>query len=264
MPVVRVEVEAGQVELAADALWQAGPSAVSEAWLDDGRVCLTADVADVAEVGPGWPVQVVDVDADADLDAWRAFARAHRAGRHLVLQPAWLPAEEAGPLDVVVTLEPGRTFGSGSHPTTRLVASVLEDRVAGGEQVLDVGCGSGVLAVVAGRLGAARAVAIDIEAEAVVVTRANALANGLADRVAASTTPVEQVEGHFDLVLANLGPALLRDLATAIAARVAPAGVLVLAGVLDQQVPEVLAAYPGWSVAEVRSLDGWAAPVLTR
>lgn len=264
MPVVEVEVAADEVELAADALWRAGPSAVTEAPLADGRVRLTADVADVLAIGPGWEVREVEVDLDTGLDAWRAFARPQRAGRHLLLQPAWLAPTHGRADDLVVLIEPGRTFGSGSHPSTRLVAAVLEDRVVGGEQVLDVGCGSGVLAVVACVLGAARAIAIDIEPEAVPVTRANARANGVADRVDASATPVEQVEGGFDLVLANLGPAVLRDLAGALAIRVSPGGVLVLAGVLEHQVDGLVDGYPGWDLVEVRSLDGWAAPVLTR
>lgn len=264
MPLVQVDVPAAEVELAVDALWAARPSAVAEELLGDGRIRLTADLTDVDALDRRWSVRVLDVAADAGLDEWRAWARPHRAGRHLVLQPAWLEPADLGPHDRVVRIEPGRAFGSGSHPSTRLVAALLEDRVAGGEQVLDVGCGSGVLSVVACLLGAAGATAVDLLPEAVTVTEANAVANGVQGRVVASMTPVEELAGSFDLVVANIGLAVLRDLASAIAGRVGPTGVLVLSGLLDDQVGAVLAAYPGWTVLEVRSADGWSALVLTR
>lgn len=264
MPVVQLEVSAGEAELAADALWGAAPSAVGEEVLADGRVRLTADIADPDALDPRWPVRVVEVAADVGLDGWRDWARPHRAGRHVVLQPAWLEPIDRRPGDLVVRLEPGHTFGSGSHPSTCLVAAVLEDRVVGGESVLDVGCGSGVLSVVACLLGATRAVAIDVVPDSVAVTQANAAANGVGAQVAASTTPVEEVEGAFDVVLANIGPGVLRDLAGPLAAVVASGGLLVLAGLLDHQVPELLDGYPTWQTVEVRSRDGWAAVVLTR
>src|SRR5690606_2502864 len=113
--VVRIEVPAEEVELAADRLWLAGASAVGEDLAEGGRVRLTADVTDVAAVAGRWPVEEVAVD-DALLDAWRAHAAPVRAGRRVVLQPAWRPAGDVGPDDVVVELDPGRAFGSGSHP----------------------------------------------------------------------------------------------------------------------------------------------------
>jgi len=161
--VVQVEVAAEEAELAADALWQAGPSAVLEVDLGEGRVRLTADVADAALVPPRWSPTVLHVDDDGYLDAWRTWAAPVRAGRHVVLRPAWLAVNvvDSQPGDLVVVLDPGRSFGSGSHETTRLAIALVEEAVAPGARVLDVGCGSGVLSVVAALLGATEVVAID-------------------------------------------------------------------------------------------------------
>jgi len=265
---VEVEVPAVDAEGAADVLWMARPSAVAERELDGGRVVLTADVAEPAildRLPPSCVVRVLELDGDAYLDAWRAWARPVRAGRRVVLHPAWLPDPgEVASDDLVVRLDPGRAFGSGSHPSTRLVITALEDHLHAGARVLDVGAGSGVLSVVACLLGAASAVAVDIDPAAIDATGANAVANGVNKRVEASTTPVNDVPGHFDLVLANIGARVLRDLAADLTLRVADGGTLVLAGLLDEQTDEVVAAYP--TLHEVARLteDGWTAAVLTR
>ncbi|MEQ1788038.1 MAG: 50S ribosomal protein L11 methyltransferase, partial [Acidimicrobiales bacterium] len=215
----------------------------------------------VALVASRWAPRVIEPDSDAHLDAWRAWAIPRRVGR-LLLQPAWLPLDADDPECVVVQVDPGRSFGSGSHASTRLVLAVLQDELRGGERVLDVGCGSGVLAVAACRLGAASAVGIDVDPAAVAATLENAARNGVGAVVAASTTPVGDLRGTFDVVLANIGARVLRELAGPICARVAPGGRLVLAGLLDEQVDGVVAAYTGMRLAEQRTEDGWTAAVL--
>jgi ribosomal protein L11 methyltransferase len=262
VPVVVVDVDAADVELAADALWQARPSAVSEADLGGGRVRLTADVADVARLAEHWDARVLEPDGDAYLDAWRAWATPQRAGQHIVLVPSWLRAPVPHPRDVVVQIDPGRAFGSGSHPSTRLVLALLERHVSGGERILDVGCGSGVLSVTACLLGAASAVAVDVDPAAVEVTRANAEANGVAARVEASITPVADVRGDFDVVVANIGGRVLRELALDLQARTAPGGLVVLAGMLEEQAADVRAAYARCAEVARRTSDGWAALAL--
>jgi ribosomal protein L11 methyltransferase len=265
VPVVQVVVDAAEAELAADALWQAGPSAVGEEQRADGMVVLTADVADPAAVVGPWTVTLLAVDEDADLDAWRPWARPLRAGAHVVLHPAWLPVGTADADDVVVRLDPGRTFGSGSHASTRLVVAALEAHLGSGDRVLDVGTGSGVLAVVAARLGAGSVRGIDIDPASPAATRANAGANGVEAIVTASTEPLETVEGRFAVVVANIGVRVLDELAGALWARVESGGVLVLAGLLDAQVDPLLArAYPEAVEVDRRSLDGWSAVVLRR
>jgi ribosomal protein L11 methyltransferase len=262
VPVVEVVVDAADAELAADALWQAGPSAVSEQADEEGRVRLVADVADLGLLAPRWGAQMIEPDQAADLDAWRPWARPRRAGQRILLQPAWLPVEGAAPDDLVVLLDPGRSFGSGSHASTRLAVAALEAEARAGDRVLDVGCGSGVLSVAACLLGARSATAVDLEPGAVDATQENARANGVDELLHASTTPLEAVPGTFDVVVANISGSALRSLAGALQPRVAPGGRVILSGFLDAQVDAVVAAYP-WAAERGRaSLEGWGSVIL--
>jgi ribosomal protein L11 methyltransferase len=263
--VVRLEVDSSLSELAADALWQARPSAVLEVELADGRVRLTADVADAGAIDPAWHPVLLLVDDDSYLDAWRTWALPVRAGRRIVLQPAWVPREDepAGD-DLVVVLDPGRAFGSGSHESTRLAVAALEDVVVAGDRVLDVGCGCGVLAIVACLLGAAEALGIDVDAQAVPATEANAAANGVGPRVRVRLAPLAQVDGAFDVVAANIGGRVLFDLAGELVAHLRPGGRLVLSGILDDQVDALVAACTGCLERSRASEGGWASVVLSR
>lgn len=257
-------VPVADVELATDALWLGGPSAVSIDELSDGMVRLTADVADPTAAGARWPLEVLEVDDADGLDAWRELAAPVRAGRRLVLQPAWLPVAAADIDDVVVLLDPGHAFGSGSHPTTRLVLAALEDHLQGGERVLDIGCGSGVLAIGACLLGAAAVTAIDVEAAAVEATAANAARNGVTDRMLVSATPLSDVAGTFDIVAANISGRVLRELHDDVLRRLARGGLVVLAGFLDAQADDVRSAYGACTEVDRRSEDGWTALTLRR
>ena len=163
----------------------------------------------------------------------------------------------------LVEIDPGRSFGTGAHPSTRLLLAELAGRIRGVERVLDVGCGSGVLAVSAARLGASVA-ATDIEPAARAATRDNARRNRLAARVVVDPRPVEAVTGSFGAVVANVGAAELISMAPAIGARLAPGGWLGLSGLSPAQVSVVVAAYPGLTVDAVPCAGDWAAVVLHR
>ena len=130
--------------------------------------------------------------------------------------------------------------------------------------MLDVGCGSGILAIAALMLGADRAVATDNDPDVVAVAEENAAINGVADRLSVSATPIEAMDGAYDLVLANIEAFVLIPLAEPIAARVRPGGVLVLSGVLNHQEREVLAAYPGFRLQGASRENEWVALALQR
>jgi ribosomal protein L11 methyltransferase len=215
-----------------------------------------------AVVGSG---QVVPIDADdrSYLDVWRAWAQPTEVGR-LVVRPAWHdPLEVPGTVEIAI--DSGHAFGHGGHPSTRLALAAMEARVRGGERVLDVGCGSGVLAIAAVTLGAQWAEAIDIDPVAVNTTRANILANGVRARVEVNCWPLMAVQRTFEVVVANIGVAVLRDLAVSCADRVEVGGWLVFSGLLDHQWEGIVERLPpAYEVEEVLHEDGWAAPVVRR
>jgi ribosomal protein L11 methyltransferase len=257
---VRVTAPAAEAELAADALWQAGAVAIEER-AAAGSVVLVAAGPGGAGADPGpllaavagrWPAEVAQVDLDAVLDAWRRHARpVVVGGGRLTVRLDGTPDPRSG--EIVV--DPGRAFGSGAHPSTRLVLEALVGDVRGGERVLDAGSGSGILAVAALALGAAAALAVDIDPSAREATAANAARNGLADRLTVSDT----IAGLHDLVVANVLLADHRALAPAVAAAVADGGTLIASGVLAPQRDALRAAYPGLTPAAERQEDGWLA-----
>jgi len=262
----RVEIDVGrdEVDWVSGLLWSVGVDAVEERDdRDSGRTTLVTapDSPELRSVlGDRWTVRALPAD-DSVHDRWRAWARPVHVGR-LTVVPAWTEGPVEG--EIVVRLDPGRAFGHGAHPTTRAVLDQVVARARSGSTALDVGCGSGVLAVAAAALGAGRVVAVDLDDEAVRSTRANAEANGVADRVAASTTSLVEVDGRFDLVLANIGAATLVDLARPLTERLAPGGALVLSGLLADRRDDVLAAYPDLVVATEAIDDGWCTLTLTR
>jgi len=197
-------------------------------------------------------------------EAWKAHFPVLRVGRRIVIKPTWR-RHRPRPDEVVVALDPGMAFGTGLHPTTRLCLAALE-RVADrglvtGARALDVGCGSGILAIAAARLGAASVVGVDTDPIAVEATAANAARNRLTRRIAARDGSLPTGEPPFDVVLANLIAGVLVALAPELAAEVRPGGTLVASGIYvdrEAEVREALAA-AGLVVGD-RSAEGdWVA-----
>ncbi|NCA69041.1 MAG: 50S ribosomal protein L11 methyltransferase [Sphingobacteriia bacterium] len=171
---------------------------------------------------------------------WLDTFKPTRFGRRLWICPQ---GQAAGDPDaVVVTLDPGLAFGTGHHPTTALCLEWLDGTDLAGKTVLDYGCGSGILAIAALRLGAARAIAIDHDPQALTATRANALANQVAERILIQT-PADPQATPVDRVVANILAGPLITLAPRLIAALRPGGRMALSGVLQEQVESVSQAY---------------------
>jgi len=176
-----------------------------------------------------------------------------RCGERIWIVPSWHQAPDPGALNL--RLDPGLAFGTGSHPTTRLVLAWLERTVRGGERVLDYGCGSGILALAAALLGAREVAATDLDPLALEATASSARANGLAVEVAA---PESVRGGTFDIVVANILANPLIALEPVLAARTRPGGRLALSGILAAQADDVLVAFAAdFDCATGAAEDGW-------
>lgn len=169
-----------------------------------------------------------------------------RISDRLWIVPSW--HESPDPAAINLILDPGMAFGTGSHPTTRLCLEWLERNVSNACAVLDYGCGSGILAIAAARLGAGHVAGVDIDPQAVESARANAERNGVMALFADSAEPVA---GEYDLVVANILSNPLRVLAPAICVHVRSGGRLALSGILREQAEEIIAIYAQWLPMQV-------------
>jgi ribosomal protein L11 methyltransferase len=262
-----LDVDAEAAEALSDALLDAGAYSVSLDDVEATRCRVSALVGLHADAGallaraaaqaglaaaPDFRVLLID-DEDRVRRSQAQFAPVG-IGERLWVGPSW--KEPPPRTDAVVRLDPGLAFGTGSHPSTRLALRFLERHVQGGERVLDYGCGSGVLAIAAAKLGAAHVDAIDVDAEALQTATANARANDVTVRVAA---PDALAPALYDLVVSNILAQPLILLAPLLAARTAVGGRIALSGILENQAAEVTGAYAAFFDARsALTEDGWA------
>ena len=210
-----------------------------------------------------WPCRVDFIVGDDWRHRWKEHFKPVRIGQRLVIRPSWEPVK---PLrdEVVLTLDPGQAFGTGTHETTRLVLREIDRRVQGGERVLDVGCGSGILAIAALLLGATSAHAIDVDPDAIRVTKENARRNHVHSSIRAECRDLAEIAERFDLLVANIEARVLIPMAEALPLRLKPGGVLVLSGILLEQVDEVRRAFSSIGRALVLVDGQWAALTMER
>ncbi len=178
-------------------------------------------------------------------EAWKVHYKPLRIGRHLYIRPAWLEGAP-DPADVEVVLDPGVAFGTGTHPSTQLCLIALETLAPPPARVLDLGCGSGILAITAARLGAAHVWALDTDAQAVSATNNNVALNHLTDRITAQQGSLDTLLDsgqQFELALVNiLAKVIIPMCKQGLGRIIAPGGVAVFSGLIQEQVEEVEAA----------------------
>lgn len=200
---------------------------------------------------------------------WKEHFKPLRVGSRLVIKPTWESFPETAN-DIILELDPGMAFGTGAHPTTLLCLSMLEkyltsamNRGAKTLSALDVGTGSGILSIAAVKLGVARVTAIDIDPEAVRVAEENCVLNKVDSSVSVSDTPLQVVQGRYDIVLANILAEELVRMAPELVRRMAPGGTLILSGILLEKEDLVLNGFAGFAVTlgEVVREQDWSCVV---
>ena len=192
-------------------------------------------------------------------DAWKEHFYPVRIGERIVVKPTWREFE-AAPGDVILELDPGMAFGTGLHPTTQMCLLALEERIEPGMCVLDLGTGSGILALAAAKLGAAAVLALDTDPVAVTAAQENVRRNGVAERVTVVHGSLNHVADTYDLVVVNILAKVIVALAgEGLAERVKPRGGWVAAGIIEPQVGEVVAALEaaGLQVTARRQISDW-------
>ena len=283
---ITIETDCQHAELLADTLLDAGALSASIEDADAGTPDETPQFGEPGSVTtPGWErsrvVALVESGTDVDelLEAcaplagleqtpaysleevaeqnWVELTQSQfdpiRISGRLWIVPSWHTAPD--PDAIVLVLDPGMAFGTGSHPTTRLCLEWLERSVTEGISVLDYGCGSGILAIAAARLGACDVLGVDIDPQAVSAAQGNAERNEVSARFADSAS---EIKGQFDIVVANILSNPLKALAPAICSHVRPGGKLALSGILSEQAEDLISAYAPWIplvVADTR--EGW-------
>ena len=204
---------------------------------------------------------------DADWENnWKQFYKPMEIGDRLIVIPEW---ESTGVPEgrVALRLNPGLTFGTGSHATTRLCLTALEKHITGGETVLDLGCGSGILSIAALLLGADHAAACDIDEKCMDVAYENAALNGVGrDRYTVRWGDVvtdqalrQELGGPYDVVVANIVADVIKALASTVRPLVKEGGIFLCSGIIDDRAEEVARCLRdnGWTIAETRSSEGW-------
>lgn len=283
---VSIETDCDHAEALADALLEAGALSASIEDADAGTPAETPQFGEPGSVTtPGWtrsrvvalltpdtdfPTLLANCATSAGLSAIPPYTRETiaeqnwvqltqsqfepiRVSERLWIVPSWHAAPD--PDALVLVLDPGMAFGTGSHPTTRLCLEWIERTVAPGVSVLDYGCGSGILAIAAAKLGAGEVLGVDIDPQAVTAARNNADINAVSARFADSAAPLE---GSFDMVVANILANPLKALAPAICGHVRAGGTLALSGILVEQAEELIALYaPYIQLAVADTREGW-------
>ena len=207
--------------------------------------------------GVEYKLETSGIEQEDWQNAWKKYYHAMDIGQRLAIVPGW---ETYDTDRIVITMDPGMAFGTGTHETTSLCLETLDSMVKGGERVLDIGTGSGILAIAALKLGAAEAEGVDIDPMCVRTAGENAALNGVSDRFIVEIGDLsDKASGQYDLITANIVANAIKQLAPQIPALLAPNGTFIASGIIDEREDEVAQAIraAGLAVREIRRDNGW-------
>lgn len=206
-------------------------------------------------------VEIIGVDEEDWANSWKKYYKPIKTGKRLVIVPMWEEYTPEGG-EITVIMNPGMAFGTGTHETTRLCASLLEEFIKEGDAMLDVGCGSGILAICAARLGAAECFACDIDAVAVKVAKENIALNSTNQVTAEVSDLLKSVPGKkYNVICANIVADIIIRLAPDAHGYLADGGVMIVSGIIDTRADEVKSALTqnGYTIVSERGENGWYA-----
>lgn len=269
-----------EVEFVSDLLWSLGVVAIEEHWDPNGVVRLQTSLGDDVEVVNqamnslpvvlDWSTTTVN---ETVANTWREFAQPTVIGRRIVIAPVWCAEQEVAEAvaslpdpnqAMVISIEPASTFGMGDHPTTMSSLLMIEKYLKSDDVLIDVGCGSGVLGIGALRMGASRAIGMDINPSCVPVSQENARINQVSDRWSVTTEPVAVIGFPANIVVANiLAPALI-ELSGELKRLTRLDGVLIISGVLAEHYEHVAKALEPLHEFDRIEHGGWAAVAFRR
>ena len=244
---------------------------------EEAQVCLqqlTHYYRDLQQIYPNLPelkVAQKSLPGEDWSETWKSFFKPLIIGKNIVIKPTW-ESYEPKPGQVLIEMDPGRAFGTGKHPSTALCLEILELMLSESSRkkmdsvtsVLDVGTGSGILGIVAARLGAGRVLGLDLDHQALEVAEENLRRNGVERIMSVGSIPLHLLDETYDLVIANLTAPVITQMAASLCRCVSPEGWLVLSGILNEQMEEVVKFFQAhyFSVIESRSREEWVAILL--
>jgi len=244
---------------------------------EEAQVCLqqlTHYYRDLQQIYPNLPelkVAQKSLPGEDWSETWKSFFKPLIIGKNIVIKPTW-ESYEPKPGQVLIEIDPGRAFGTGKHPSTALCLEILELMLSESSRkkmdsvtsVLDVGTGSGILGIVAARLGAGRVLGLDLDHQALEVAEENLRRNGVERIMSVGSIPLHLLDETYDLVIANLTAPVITQMAASLCRCVSPEGWLVLSGILNEQMEEVVKFFQAhyFSVIESRSREEWVAILL--
>ena len=203
--------------------------------------------------------------SEDDWQEWRRFFKPVLVSKRVVIKPTW-EEYQLKEDELIVEIDPGMAFGTGTHETTRLCIQMLDNIIRGGETVFDVGTGSGILAIAAAKLGAAKVLGIDNDERSVSVAAENVNLNSVTEEVSISGIPLDHIKGLFDIVVANILAEDLIEMRKELLTRLADGGRLILSGILKSKVEMVVSAYSVEGLTLEKQIDDgeWSALMLKR
>lgn len=218
---------------------------------------LALIAARMESAGIAYTVETDHVEQEDWQNGWRKYYHPMEIGKRLAVVPSWQEYETDR---VKLVLDPGLAFGTGGHETTSLCMEALDERVVGGERVLDIGTGSGILAIAALKLGAATAEGVDIDPVAVRTAGENAALNGVQDKLTVLVGDLsDQANGKYQIITANIVANAIMSLAPAVPGLMAENATFIASGIIDTRKDEVVAALQaaGLSIVEIKEKRGW-------